>query len=570
MANKLSPIVTLLGNDQNGSPRSGAQLFAYITGTQVKANLWVDEDGNSAHTNPIILNASGEIADLTGTRQVVWQEEGDVLDWVLAPATDTDPPLSPYWTLTAVPGLNDITTEDNAVSQWVTGSAPTLVSSTVFSVVGDQTSIYTTGRRVHTVNSAGDIYSTVVSSSLVAGNTQVTLLHDSGALDSGISSVQYGLLSANNNAVPGGSHYAPRTYQNLVHFTKGIGPEYKQNYSISPSVAANALTIALKGNDGNSLSSTNPLHLTFRDATRTSGKYVPRAATAPLTLTIPAGATLGLGISETNFIDLWAIDNAGSVELAVSVETTFDPGDVVTTTALTTGSDSSGVLYSASARSNVPIVHLGRILITGGATPGFWDGAVSLVTHDTDHDAHGMELFLATGTFTPRRLGQHLIILQGGGGGGGGGATGTSPDAGGLGGYGGAGGAHSNTLAVISVYTGITVTVGAGGAGGAGGASSNSSGSDGSVGGTTSFGSYGTAAGGAGGRGGIPAAVQTDAPGDNGGGEGGGQGGSAGANAGTAASANTGAGGGGGGAALGGATGGTGGAGGSGWAIVLW
>lgn len=461
MANKLSPILVLVGQDSNGTPRSGAKLFAYTTGTQVKATLYSNAAGTVQHTNPVLLNSSGEIADVTGTRKAIWHAEGTNLDWVLAPSNDTDPPASPYWTLSNVPGINDVDLSSIELdSQWLSGGTPTFVSSTVVQVAGDQTSTYTIGRRVHTTNSGGEVYSTVVTSSLVAGNTQITLLHDSGSLDSGISVIEYGLLSASNNAVPGGLHYAPRQYQNLVHFNSGLGPNYSQNWRLSATVSGGALTITLLGNDGNALSSTNAAHLSFRSVTATSGAYVIRSVAAPLSLTVPSGASLGFANSQTSSIDVYASDNAGTVELAVLHTGLADESVPNSTTAMSTSSDSAGILYSASARTNLSTIYLGRVTIQTGATAGDWTNSPSKVTYYSRVIGANVQSFTSSGTwFKPVGFGSTCRVhIQAWGGGAGGAST-----AGGSGG-GGGGGYIERWLALSDLGTSQVVTVGAGGA----------------------------------------------------------------------------------------------------------
>jgi len=69
-----------------------------------------------------------------------------------------------------------------------------------------------------------------------------------------------------------------------------------------------------------------------------------------------------------------AINNAGTIELAISrTSDIFQESNLVSTTAIGTGSDSSAVMYSTSARSNVACRCIGYIEITTGATPGEWD-----------------------------------------------------------------------------------------------------------------------------------------------------------------------------------------------------
>src|SRR5690606_22173624 len=70
------------------------------------------------------------------------------------------------------------------------------------SVPGDQTQILQVGRRIRTTNTAGLSYSLITASVFAAGITTVTVSSDSGVLDSGLSLIEYALLSATNSSVP--------------------------------------------------------------------------------------------------------------------------------------------------------------------------------------------------------------------------------------------------------------------------------------------------------------------------------------------------------------------------------
>lgn len=194
--------------DANGNPYVGAKLFAYAAGSSTKVTLTKDSTGSSNHTNPIILNARGEPADGGGSSQAMWQTGGVAVKLVLAPANDTDPPLSAISSWDNLTGINDTTV---TIDQWIAGPTPTYVGTTQFTLVGDQTTVFHVGRRVKTLNSGGTKYGTITESTYTSLTT-ITVALDSGALDSGLSSVQYGLLSAIDNSIPGGTHYAATTF----------------------------------------------------------------------------------------------------------------------------------------------------------------------------------------------------------------------------------------------------------------------------------------------------------------------------------------------------------------------
>lgn len=177
-----------------GLPAVGGQLFFYVAGSSAtKQNSYTSSTGLVANTNPLVLNALGEPST------EIWWTAGQSYKVVYAPAGDTDPPTSPIWTIDNLRGINDSSV---TIDQWVAGPAPTFISTTQFSLAGDQTSTFQVGRRVKTTNTGGTIYSSISASSFGAGITTVTVINDSGTLDSGLSAVSYGILSGTNQSVP--------------------------------------------------------------------------------------------------------------------------------------------------------------------------------------------------------------------------------------------------------------------------------------------------------------------------------------------------------------------------------
>jgi hypothetical protein len=199
MAYGLLPIGNEQTEDANGNPYVGAQLFVYLAGSSTKATSYNDSSGSSANPNPIILNTRGEPSNASdGSRRTIWCTTGSSYKLVLAPSTDTDPPTSPIWTLDNLPVINDTTVTQ---SQWETGPTPTYVSATSFTVTGDQTSTLHIGRRVKLTTAGGTRYGFITNTAYTTLTT-VTVSLDSGSLDSGLSALAYGLLTAVNHAVP--------------------------------------------------------------------------------------------------------------------------------------------------------------------------------------------------------------------------------------------------------------------------------------------------------------------------------------------------------------------------------
>lgn len=182
--------------DVAGNPAISYQLFFYVAGsTSTKQDTFTDSTGLVANTNPIILNALGEPSTQ------IWWPAGQSFKVVLAPPTDTDPPSSPIWTIDNLYGINDFTNSP-AQSEWVLSPlTPTFVNATTFTLPGNQTADFQISRRVKSVNTAGLAYGTIANS-VFTTLTTVTLVNTSGVLDSGLSQVSYGLVSATNNSLP--------------------------------------------------------------------------------------------------------------------------------------------------------------------------------------------------------------------------------------------------------------------------------------------------------------------------------------------------------------------------------
>lgn len=214
----------------SGLPAVGNKLFFYQAGSSTKQDTFTDWTGASANSNPLTLNSLGE------TDTQIWFTAGLNYKVVYAPSNDTDPPTSPIWTIDNLRGINDTTV---TADQWLdSGFTPTFVSATSFSVLGDQTSVFQIGRRLKSINSSGTIYSTITNS-VFGAVTTVTVTNDSGVLDSGLSSVSYGILSSVNDSMPRGVFTTVTDIRNQTHIagtTGGTSTAY--SLTLSPAVTA--------------------------------------------------------------------------------------------------------------------------------------------------------------------------------------------------------------------------------------------------------------------------------------------------------------------------------------------
>lgn len=151
--------------------------------------------------------------------------------------------------------------------------------------------------------------------------------------------------------------------------------EIAVNYQLSPSVASNALTVAILTRAGGVPAAADPVKLSFRNASWSSGQWAARTVSGALSLVIPSGATLGHLSGVIGSLYWYALDNGGTVELAVAGSFLGNDG-IVSTTAISSAASSSSTMYSANARTGIPYILLGRTADTQTAA-GTWAAAPS-------------------------------------------------------------------------------------------------------------------------------------------------------------------------------------------------
>ncbi|MBT9177473.1 MAG: hypothetical protein DDT20_01806 [Firmicutes bacterium] len=218
----------------NGLPAVGNRLFFYVAGTtNTKQSTLTNSTGNFANPNPIVLNSLGQPPN------EIWFTAGRNYKVVYAPPGADDPPSSPIWEVDNLAGINDVR---GVLDQWVSGPAPTFVSATSFTLLGDQTSVFQVNRRLRTLNTSGTIHSTILTSAFVTVTT-VTVVNDSGVLDTGLSAVSYGLLSPLN------ASYAGSTAQNFA--ARSLTLSGALNLAAGANIAS-AATVDLTAATGNS------------------------------------------------------------------------------------------------------------------------------------------------------------------------------------------------------------------------------------------------------------------------------------------------------------------------------
>jgi hypothetical protein len=189
------------------TPANGGQLFLYAAGSTTKQTAYKDNAGNSAWTNPIVLDSGGNLP--SGGQ--IWFTAGQTYKAVLAPSNDTDPPSSPYWTEDNLPGINDTTATQ---TEWQSGPQPTFISASQFTLSGDQTGTFVKSRRLKFTVTAGTVYGTITKSAFAVNTTTVDVAFASGALDAGLTAVSYSLLAADNPSI--NADYANKQASSVV------------------------------------------------------------------------------------------------------------------------------------------------------------------------------------------------------------------------------------------------------------------------------------------------------------------------------------------------------------------
>lgn len=190
MAYYLSPIGNTQIIDANGDPLVGGTISTFLSGTSTAATTYTDDTGGTAQGVVMTLNSLGY-----PTNGPVWILGGVPLKFIIKNAAGVT-----QSTFDDISGIGDTATGQD---QWVLyGAAPTYIGATSFSVTGDQTNTFQVGRRVKTTNSGGTVYSTI-SASAYGALTTVTVINDgAGVLDSGLSQVNLGLITAVNTSLP--------------------------------------------------------------------------------------------------------------------------------------------------------------------------------------------------------------------------------------------------------------------------------------------------------------------------------------------------------------------------------
>lgn len=185
------------------------------------------------------------------------------------------------------------------------------------------------------------------------------------------------------------------------------------NIGLTASVAANAMTISIKGSDGNDPSASNTVNINFRNVTPGNGTPTNIAITAATSLVISSGSTLGVASATPFKVWIVAFNDGGTVRLGAMVATTLVSGalsqyplaswGIASSTAEGGGggADSAQTFYTGTAVASKAYTVLGYLSFeTGLATAGTWSSAPTRVqTFDASTPLPGHRVQVARSTF---------------------------------------------------------------------------------------------------------------------------------------------------------------------------
>lgn len=457
MANYLSPLFNEQTFDTTtGEPLVNGQVATYVAGTSTPLATYTTQGGVTQQANPIILNARGEPTN------PIWLGEGQLYKFILSDANgvplrtiddvgginDASTSVSEWVASGFTPTYISATsfsvqgdkTGDFMVGRRIRstntgGTTYSLITSSSYNggtglttiVVSNDSGILDSGlssvdlsiltstntslpnsqagRQAIGLGFGDDIASSATLNLSartgmivrVTGTTPVTAVTMSngdfvmveavGALPINVTGLLQYTCSAGDNILfwqdKNGTQSA-QLFKNL-----SLPRQYSSLFDIDASVAANALTLTI-----------NPCFLDFRSTTLTDGTPVIRSILSSISLTVSSGSTLGTTNGVQSDIAVLAIDNAGTVEVAVvnmSGGVDLSETGLISTTAEggAGAADSASVIYSTTARSNVAYRVVGFIRSTQ-ATAGTWASAPSVVQSSGGNALPGIARYIVS------------------------------------------------------------------------------------------------------------------------------------------------------------------------------
>ena len=192
--------------DNNGVVLNGGMIYQYEAGSfTVEQTTYSDNMGTTPNANPIVLDSSGRIP------VEIYLQNGFAYNLVL---TNSGGTVLGYVDNVIGVVSSSSTSASTAVWQLVSGT-PSYVSPTSFQLPGDFSVDFAVGNRVQIENSDSSFnYGTVISVTYSSPNTVVSIVNDTGTLNSSMTSAYWSVATAIGPIVDAGAvtYNAPATY----------------------------------------------------------------------------------------------------------------------------------------------------------------------------------------------------------------------------------------------------------------------------------------------------------------------------------------------------------------------
>ncbi|MFC3706037.1 hypothetical protein ACFOOL_14890 [Devosia honganensis] len=183
------------------------------------------------------------------------------------------------------------------------------------------------------------------------------------------------------------------------------------NLSITATVNSNALTIAIKGFDGNDPSAANPVYIPFRSVTANSGDVEVLTLTAATSFVVSSGSTLGTTSAVAATLTVIGFNDGGTFRLGIINGNGQIIADGIASSTAEGGAgaaDAANVFYTGTAVTSKAYSVLGYLTITE-ATAGTWATAPTVV-----QTGAAPATALATMPFTKEYISAEQAITLGG------------------------------------------------------------------------------------------------------------------------------------------------------------
>jgi hypothetical protein len=277
-------------------------------------------------------------------------------------------------TIRTVDNISGVNDTSSTASEWTSsGFTPTYISATQFSVVGDQTSIFQVNRRVRTTNTGGLIYGRITVSSFSAGITTVTVLNDTGSMDSGLSAVAYGFLSFTPSSVPFGLYASAGANTDITSLSGANALLINNATTSKPIVRQTVLSGPVDTNGlssfGGSTGSTTVTATGTLIATAANGYALGGALDYTGSITNPSWTSLSTNGTMYLYLDIAAAGTCTTGSTTLEPTYRWGGADVTTNNQFTFNiQDMVGKVGNGSVATQTYRVFVGQVTVAGGVT----------------------------------------------------------------------------------------------------------------------------------------------------------------------------------------------------------